>query len=350
VIIPTFDERDNIAPLLARLDETLRDVAWEAIFVDDNSPDGTAEVIKGLAAIDTRVSCIRRIGRRGLAGAVVEGAMASAAPFVGVMDADLQHDETLLPQMLNLLRAGGTDVVVGSRYLGAGSVEAGLTRRRRWGSRLANWLGHKALAVELTDPVSGFFMVRRELVDAVAAKLSRSGFKVLFDLIASQPRAPRCAELPYDFRPRLAGRSKLDRGVVADYLSLVVAKLSRDVLSPRAVLFGAVGASGVVVHLAVLRGALSLGFGHAQALAALTAMTSNYLINNAITYRDRRRRGWGLAGGYLRFVLLCSAGLAGNVAVADLLHERGAVWWLSGLSGAAVGAAWNYVTSSLAVW
>lgn len=352
VVIPTFEERDNIPELLARLETALAGVAWEVILVDDDSPDGTWRLVKDIAARDPRVSCIRRVGRRGLAGAVVEGAMASSAPFIAVMDADLQHDEALLPEMLRVLRPGAVDVVIGSRYLqpDAGVVAGLAGARRRLGSRLANWLGRKALALQITDPVSGFFMMRREMVDGVAGKLSANGFKILFDILASQPKPPRCVELPYVFRPRHAGESKLDQGVVAQYLSLIAAKLTRDVLSPRAIMFGLVGASGVIVHLTVLRASLRFGFTDAQAMAALTAMTSNYLINNAVTYRSRRKRGLDLLTGYLKFCLFCSAGLAANIGVASALHAHVPIWWLAGLAGAAVGAAWNFATTSVAVW
>jgi dolichol-phosphate mannosyltransferase len=351
VVVPTFEEAGNVAPLVEALDAALKGVRWQVIFVDDDSPDGTWQAAKAIARRDARVQCLRRVGRRGLAGAVVEGALLSAAPYIAVMDADFQHDEKLLPEMLALLRKGSLDVVVGSRYLPTGShVVAALTGRRRWGSRLANWLGRKALSVELTDPVSGFFMVRRELIDQVAGKLSPSGFKVLFDLLASQPEAPKCLELSYEFRDRRSGESKLDNGVVAQYLSLLASKLSRDLISPRAVMFGLVGGSGVAVHLAVLKAAMGLGFSGAQLVAAVTAMTSNYLINNAVTYRDRRKSGMALVTGYLKFCLLCSAGLGANLAVATLMNEHLHVWWLAGLGGAAVGAAWNYVTTSLAVW
>src|SRR6185437_7810780 len=206
VVIPTFKEAPNVAPLLAKLEAALVGVTWQAIFVDDDSPDGTAAVVKAIAARDPRVICLHRIGRRGLAGAVIEGAMASAAPFVAVIDGDLQHDETLLPQMLQALQQGRADLVVGSRYLGMGDSDAAaLGERREAGSRLANWLGRRVLHAEMTDPMSGFFMVRRELIEAAAPKLSTSGFKVLFDLMASQAAPPRILELPYQFRSRLAG-------------------------------------------------------------------------------------------------------------------------------------------------
>jgi dolichol-phosphate mannosyltransferase len=351
VVIPTFKEAPNVRPLLAKLEAALEGVIWQAIFVDDDSPDGTAAEAKAVAAVDPRVICLRRIGRRGLAGAVIEGAMASAAPYVAVIDGDMQHDETLLPAMLAALRENRADLVVGSRYLGAeGSDASALGARREAGSRLANWLGRRVLHAELTDPMSGFFMIRRELVEQVAGQLATSGFKVLFDILASQRTPPRTLELPYTFRAREAGVSKLDNGVVVQYLGLLVAKLSHDIISPRFVLFGLVGASGVVVHLIILRALLHYGFAYAQTAAALGAMTSNYLINNAVTYRDRRKRGMGLLVGYLKFVMLCSVPLAANVAVATMVYERGPAWWVAGIAGAVVAAVWNYVTTARAVW
>jgi dolichol-phosphate mannosyltransferase len=351
VVIPTFKEAPNVRPLLAKLEAALKGVVWQAIFVDDDSPDGTAAVVKEIAAVDPRVICLHRIGRRGLAGAVIEGAMASAAPFVAVIDGDMQHDETLLPQMLAALEEGRADIVVGSRYLGqAGSDASALGATREAGSRLANWLGKHVLRAQVTDPMSGFFAIRRELVEAVAPALATSGFKVLFDILASQKTPPRYLELPYEFRARVAGDSKLDEGVVVQYLGLLIAKLSRDLISPRFIMFALVGASGVVVHLAILRTLLHFGFSIAQTAAALGAMTSNYLINNAVTYRDRRKRGAALIVGYFKFVVLCSVPLAANVAVATMVFERGPSWWVAGVAGAVVAAVWNYITTARAVW
>jgi len=350
-VIPTFKEAPNVRPLLAKLEAALEGVVWQAIFVDDDSPDGTAAVVKQIAAVDSRVICLHRIGRRGLAGAVIEGAMASAAPYVAVIDGDMQHDETILPRMLAALEADRADIVVGSRYLGQGGSDASaLGATREAGSRLANWLGQKVLRAPVTDPMSGFFMIRRELIEAVAPTLATSGFKVLFDILASQKTPPRYLEMPYEFRARVAGDSKLDEGVVVQYLGLLIAKFSRDLISPRFIMFALVGASGVVVHLLILRSLLHVGFAAAQTIAALGAMTSNYLINNAVTYRDRRKKGFGLLVGYLKFVVLCSVPLAANVAVATMVFERGPSWWVAGVAGAVVAAVWNYTTTSRAVW
>lgn len=352
VIVPTFNERDNVAPLIERLSVALVGVAWRAIFVDDDSPDGTAEVVNAITVSDPRIQCIRRLRRRGLAGAVVEGVMASASPFVAVIDADLQHDEALLPAMYAALRAGSADLVIGSRYLNDEGVALGLSPVRRIGSRMATWLARRVLKADVTDPVSGFFMIRRDVVERIAPRLSTEGFKILFDIIASQPAPLRIIELPYAFRARRMGESKLDRRVVLEYLGLILAKLTYNRVSVRALMFGLVGASGLVVHLAVLRAGLTLGLGfaYAQSIAAVIAMTTNFLINNSVTYRDRRLSGTALIGGYLRFCALCSIGLIANVAVADLVHRHAAAWWIAGISGALFGALWNYVSTSLAVW
>lgn len=278
--------------------------------------------------------------------------MSSAAPYVAVIDADLQHDESLLPRMLELLRSDQADLVIGSRYLGVSRVAKGLTPLRQGVSRAAAWLAHAVLKVDATDPVSGFFMIRRELVEAVAPRLFGQGFKILFDIIASQNTPPRIIELPYAFAERTAGISKFDGRIGVEYLGLVLAKLSRNLIPARALMFALVGASGLVVHLAVLYAVLHLGgaFAVGQSLAAATAMTSNFLINNAVTYRDRRLRGTRLLVGYLRFCALCAVGLIANVAVAALVHRHTTLWWLAGVSGAAFGAVWNYVSTSLAVW
>ena len=351
VVVPTFNEAANVKPLVRKLEAALAGVEWQVIFVDDDSPDDTAGVVKAIAALDSRVECLHRIGRRGLAGAVIEGVMASAAPFVAVMDGDMQHDERLLPKMLAALAEDRAELVVGSRYVGGPEADASaLGATREAGSRFANWLGQKVLRVPLTDPMSGFFMLRRELVEAVASKLDTAGFKVLFDIVACQDRPPRFIELPYQFRAREAGTSKLDNGVVVQYLGLLTAKFTRDAISPRFLMFAIVGASGLVVHMAILRSMLPLGFSGAQTSAALGAMTWNYLINNAVTYRDRRKRGFALVSGYFKFVFLCSIPLAANVAVATMVYERGPAWWVAGVAGAVVAAAWNYVTTSRAVW
>ena len=353
VVVPTFNERGNVDKLVAKLEVALAGVAWEAVFVDDNSPDGTAEAVKALAARDPRIRCIRRVRRRGLAGAVVEGALSSAAPYVAVIDGDLQHDETLLPKMYETLTSGRAQLVVASRYVGAhGAIEGLDGPLRRAGSDIANRLGRMVLRQEVSDPVSGFFMIRRELIDRVAPSLATEGFKILFDIIASQPEALAIVELPYTFRERESGGSKLDTRIVIDYLGLLLSKLSGGVIPSRALMFGMVGASGLVVHMAVLQRLLStnLNISQIQFLAAVTAMTTNYVFNNLVTYRDRRKRGFAFIVGYVKFCALCSISVFTSVAVATMVRSWGVYPQIAGASGAVLGALWNYVTTSLAVW
>jgi dolichol-phosphate mannosyltransferase len=352
VVVPTFNEGPNVPIVVERVARVLAGVAWEIIFVDDDSPDGTAAIVKALGDHDARVRCIRRVGRRGLAGACVEGMLASSARFVAVMDADLQHDEALLAEMLSRLRGGRYDLVVGSRYLADGNAD-GLSRPRLLSSRLAGMVSRRLLKVDASDPMSGFFMLRRQLVEDIAPSLSSHGFKILADILSSSPSPLRVSELPYGFRARLHGASKLDSQVALDFLGLLVSKASRNALPVRFVSFLLVGASGIIVHLVVLKGLLSLlglSFAAAQTLATFVAMTSNFFLNNAVTYRDQRLAGVDALRGLLTFYAICAIGAASNIGVATWLYSNRPVWWLAGLLGSIVGVVWNYAVSSALVW
>jgi dolichol-phosphate mannosyltransferase len=352
LVVPTFNERGNIEPLIARLRRTLAATDWEIVFVDDDSPDGTASLVRDVAQADGRIRCIQRIGRRGLSSAVVEGILSSSAPYVAVMDADLQHDETLLPAMLQTLKADALDIVVGSRYVQGGAV-GDWDRRRLAISRLASCLGRIISRADLADPMSGFFMIRRDVFDAAVRRVSALGFKIMLDLFASAPRPLRFRELPYAFRQRLHGESKLDSFVVWSYLLLILDKWIGQIVPVRFAMFGLVGGLGMGVHLTAL-GLLhrfsGLPFVASQAVATMIAMTFNFLLNNNLTYRDRRLHGVRLLMGLFSFCLACSVGLVANVGIASFLFERRHIWWLAGLAGALVGAVWNYAATSLVTW
>jgi dolichol-phosphate mannosyltransferase len=352
VIVPTFNERDNIEPLLRRLDTALAGVTWEVIFVDDNSPDRTWDVVRGLARQDTRVRCIRRIGRRGLSGACIEGILASSAPYAAVIDADLQHDESQLPKMLQLLETGHADLLVGSRYIAGGSAES-FNKQRAGASALATQVAKRVLRIEISDPMSGFFMMRRDRFEELAPQLSTQGFKILLDIVATGRGKLRVKEIPYTFGSRLHGESKLDAMVALDFVGLVLAKLTNDVVSLRFLLFAMVGSLGLFVHLAALYTALEafdVPFPEAQAAGALCAMTSNFILNNFLTYRDQRLRGFAILRGLLLFYLVCSVGLLANVGVAFSVYDQEPIWWLAGAAGALMGVVWNYAMSGLFVW
>jgi dolichol-phosphate mannosyltransferase len=352
VVVPTFNERDNVTVLYRQLQTALTGVAWEVIFVDDNSPDGTWDVVGTLAQADSRVRCIRRIGRRGLSGACIEGILASSAPFAAVIDADLQHDETQLPKMLALLQGGATDLVVGSRYVEGGSADS-FNKHRAGASALATEVAKRLLRVKIADPMSGFFMIRKDRFEQLAPKLSTQGFKILLDIVATARGELRTVEIPYSFGSRLHGESKLDSMVALDFLGLVLAKLTHDVVSLRFLLFAMVGSIGLFVHFAALFIALEMfnvPFPEAQACGALLAMTSNFILNNFLTYRDQRLKGIAILRGLLLFYLVCSVGLLANVGVAFSVYDQEPIWWLAGAAGALMGVVWNYAMSGLFVW
>jgi len=353
VIVPTFNERDNVLELAARLARALEGIAFEVVVVDDDSPDGTAELVRELSLHDPRFRCLHRIGRRGLASACIEGILATAAPFVAVIDADLQHDERLLSRMLEVLRSGRADVVVASRYL-EGTEVPGWAEERRLASRLATRLVVTIPRLRgLSDPLSGFFMLTREAFEGSVRRLSAVGFKLLLDILLSAPHPLRVVELPYRFRERLLGRSKLDMRVVVEFLTLLLDKLLGAWLPARFLVFAAVGGLGVIVHLAVLavvHRALAVDFLAAQVLATLVAMTFNFALNNELTYSDRRLRGVDWLAGWASFSIACSLGAFANVGVAAFLFGHEASWLLAAIGGILVGAVWNYAVTGFYTW
>jgi dolichol-phosphate mannosyltransferase len=352
VVVPTFNECGNVTALFRKLETALAGVAWEVIFVDDNSPDGTWQEVRDLARNDGRVRCIRRIGRRGLSGACIEGILASSAPCAAVMDADLQHDETQLAKMLALIEEGAAELVVGSRYVEGGNADS-FNRARAGASAFATEIAKRVLGVRIADPMSGFFMIRRDRFEQLAPKLSTQGFKILLDIVASAHGELKTMEVPYSFGARLHGESKLDSMVALDFLGLVLAKFTRDVVSLRFLLFAMVGGSGLFIHLGTLFVALNLfelPFPEAQAAGALVAMTTNFIFNNFLTYRDQRLKGLTILWGLLSFYLVCSVGLLANVGVAFSIYDQEPIWWLAGAAGALMGVVWNYAMSGLFVW
>jgi dolichol-phosphate mannosyltransferase len=351
VIVPTFNELDNVEELIERLSKVLAGTAWEVIFVDDDSPDGTADRVRQLALQNNHVRCLQRVARRGLASACVEGMLASSAPYLAVIDGDMQHDESLLPQMLVILKAQEIDIVVGSRYAPGGDVSDWDVKRARL-SRIAGRFSRVLVPAGLTDPMSGFFMVRRTAMMAAMRRLSAIGFKILADLFASSPQPLRYKELPYSFRPRRAGESKLDTLTAWDYLMLLLDKSVGHIIPVRFLAFCIVGGLGVGVHFAVLTSLRALGgsFNFGQSGATLVAMTFNYALNNVLTYRDQQLRGWRWWRGWLSFVVACSVGGFANIGVASMLYGLQKGWAISALAGILVGAVWNYAITRLLTW
>jgi dolichol-phosphate mannosyltransferase len=352
VVVPTYKERDNIPVLVAALEKALAGIAWEVIFVDDNSPDGTAEAVRNIALRDRRVRVLERIGRRGLSSACIEGMLSTPAPYVAVIDADMQHDESILPRMLERLQAKQLDVVVASRNIAGGSMGE-FSSGRVWLSTLGSRISRVICHCETSDPMSGFFIVDRKYFQEVVHRLTGRGFKILVDLLASSRRPVRIADVPYHFRTRQRGESKLDVNVELEYLFLLIDKVIGNVVPTRFVLFVLVGFLGVFVHLTCLgllyRGA-RVGFAVSQVLATWVAMTSNFLLNNVVTFRDRRLRGIKLIIGLFSFWAACSIGALMNVSFANFLHKANVPWYLAGVAGTTISSVWNYGVNTVLTW
>jgi len=363
VIVPTFNERDNVASLFELITRAMGDVPFEFIVVDDNSPDGTAAVVKDMARRHPNVRCIHRIGRRGLSSAVIEGVSASAAPYFAVIDADHQHDERILPQMLDKAMAGD-DIVVGTRYTGEGSAGEGFSKTRAAGSKLATQLSGLVTGKSLSDPMSGFFLMRRDVFDEIAPKLSNEGFKILLDVIVSVGRHRErngkelvIGEVPYTFRPRNAGESKMSSIVVVQFLGLVLSKLTGGLLPPTFLLFAFVGGLGVLVNMAALGIAGRLlhvndpgDFAKAQAVAVIVAMTFNFVLNNELTYANRKLRGWRWVLGLVTFYAVCSIGAIASVSVGTWIYTWDKSFWLAGIAGVIMSVVFNYSVTRVFTW
>src|SRR5512139_1237313 len=352
VVIPTLNEAGNIEPLLERLGVALAGIEWEAIFVDDSSTDGTPEQITKIAQSDRRIRLIRRIGRRGLASAVVEGALASTTPIVAVIDADLQHDEKILPDLYGAIAEDGNELAIGTRYAANGSTGDWAADRLKI-SRFATALASPIMKTRLSDPMSGFFAVRRDILLEAAPKLSTVGYKILLDLVASHPRPLKVAEVGYTFGARQHGESKLDEMVALEYVELLLDKAVGRFVPVKLIQFGAIGVLGVGVHLAILYAALMAGimFATAQATAVIGAMTFNFALNNRFTYRDQQLKGADWYRGLISFYFVCALGAVANVGIGSLVYEQyHAGWWLAGIAGAIVGSVWNYVASRWLTW
>lgn len=352
VIIPVLNERENVGPLLQDMSIALAGVEWEAVFVDDGSTDGTIDLLEGLALHDQRVRLVRRIGRRGLSSAVVEGFLATVAPVVAVIDGDRQHDESLLPEMHEAIAKRGFEMAVGTRYAGGGSVGEWDAARVRI-SKFATGLAGLVMKSPLSDPMSGFFAMRRETFIGLVPMLSKTGYKILLDIVASSKGPLRLVELPYEFRTRTAGESKLDNMVALEYGELLLDKMIGNYIPVKLLMFGAIGGVGAVIHLFLLSQLLNsagLAFSTSQGLATFGAMLFNFTLNNELTHRDRKLRGSKWVGGLISFCLACGMGAVANVGLGSLLYDQAWSWWAAGLAGAAVGSVWNYVATSWLTW
>ncbi|MBU0468235.1 MAG: glycosyltransferase family 2 protein [Candidatus Omnitrophica bacterium] len=344
VVIPTYNEKDNVKALTEKLASTLEGVSWEAIFVDDDSSDGTADIIRDIASKDVRVRCLQRIGRKGLSSACIEGMLSCSSDYMAVMDADMQHDERILPKMLEALKENSElDIVVGSRYVEGGGVGQ-WSAIRKMISCFATKIGQAVIRADLKDPMSGFFMLRQSFFQEIVRDLNGKGFKILFDLFASSSKKVKFKEMPYDFRQRNAGESKLDLRVSVDYGIMVLDKIIGKFVSIRFLLFFINAFLVLLLHYFMLMFAaiiLRQSFVFTQLLVSLIVLMVFFMFNKTRSVKK---------DGVLKFVWealsFSSFGCIGvviNVSIAYCLYDFGLTGMLSGLIGGSIGSLWNYI-------
>jgi len=353
IVIPTLNERNNLAPLVQKIKNSLDGIEWEIVFVDDESHDGTLEEILRINRQEPRVRFIERIGRRGLSSACIEGFMTTSADLVAVMDADHQHDEKRLSEMVEILQdQPEVDLVIGSRFVEGGGVGDWAPGRLAM-SRLGKWFSGFILPSGVSDPMSGFFMARRPFLWNLVPQLSGQGFKVLADLLAASKDSCRFVEIPFEFGERFSGESKLNLLVIAEFAAQIFEKLFGGYMPVQFVRFLLVGSVGMLIHMLVLSVLLfnaGIVFWAAQTISALIAMTTNFSLNNMFTYQDntlsKDRAFWGL----LLFYVLCGGGFLINMAIAINIYDRGGSWLVAGGLGGVVGSVWNYSTNTAMTW
>lgn len=354
MVLPTFNERDNVAPIVAELLPLESDFSLEILFVDDDSADGTAQEVRHLAHRHGCVRLIRRVGRAGLSSAIKEGILDATGDLVVVMDCDGQHEPATIVAAVEALKQTGADLVVGSRFHPDARIH-GLSGQRERNSSWANSVARFSLPHyrRLTDYMSGFMVMQPEAVLPWVRRVDVNGFKFLYELLSLSGGRLHVTEVPLAFQPRMAGDSKLDLAIVWDLGVSILHTLLWRCIPRRAISFALVGASGVIVQLLINHLLMLLGLSFEQALppAVLAAASSNYLINNALTFRFQRQSGWRLVQGLCKFLVVASLPVVANVGVASAFYSlvsHDAFW--AQLAGILVVFVWNYAASSRFVW
>ncbi len=358
LILPTYNEAQNLPELLPKVHAVLGGLPHEIIVVDDDSPDGTWKVAQELGKTMEDLHVIRRVGRRGLSSAVIEGFLAAKGDVFAVMDADGQHDMALLTQLTNAITSGA-DIAIGSRYVEGGSVGQ-WDERRFFLSRLATRMALGVCRVKVKDPMSGFFAIRRETFEAALPHLNPKGFKILLDLLVHVPADAKAMELPFTFATRMHGESKLSRRVQLEFLEYLYDVTVGKYIPLTFVKYCMVGALGVIVNLIsytaldrIISGVEAptlFGFSLAVLGAIEISIFFNFCLNNWWTFAHTKLRGVAAVLGFLKYNVACGFGALANVAVSGFLYSRGFGELESVILGACAGMVWNYTMSRMFTW
>ncbi len=352
IIVPTYNETGNVSLLVQRLHAALGDIAWEVLFVDDNSSDGTADEIYALSQADPRVRLILRVADRGLAKSSIQGMLSAKGRNLLVMDADGQHDPTVIMDMLERLESEGLDIISAARKLDQTGEDGTLSATRQTLSRTANSMSCRVIGKDLIDPMTGFFLIRRDRFLPIAVRLQDAGFKLLLDILHSD-KSLKHEEILFRFGQRVHGESKLDALVMWQFATFLMSRATGKILPPSLISFIFVGGSGVFVHFLTLYSLLGLGlsFAVAQIGATTIAASSNFVLNNILTFRDKRLIGRAMVIGYFKFLAAASVGILANVSAAVLTYGTLTDFiFVATLAGIAIDTIWKFAVSRRLIW
>jgi len=356
IILPTLNEVENIGSIIKKIINLSNKLLIEIIVVDDASTDGTTKLVKKLSQEDNRIRLINRYGRNGLSSAIKEGSLSASGDIIAVMDTDGQHQVESLYEAIEELLISEKDLIIGSRFLNSSSIR-GLSDKRKKGSSVANSLARYSLSKEylkLTDIMSGFVVFKSRPVLKFVERIDVNGFKFVYELLSVSCGTLDCKEIPLNFMPRKYGESKLDIAIVWDFWISLIHSLSRRLIPRKAISFALVGTTGVLVQLLISYSFMwFLGFTFQSVLpiAVVLAATSNYLVNNWLTFRINRLRNKALFIGLLKFLLVSSLPIVANVGLASSFYNFiSPNTFFSQLAGIIVVFIWNYAASSKLVW
>ncbi|MES2615035.1 MAG: glycosyltransferase [Bdellovibrionota bacterium] len=351
IIIPTYNESQNIPVLMDRISQRLAAVDKEVIIVDDNSPDKTWEIARNLSSTYPWIRVIRRLHDRGLSSAVLAGFAVAEGDYLAVMDADLQHDEQILPQFIEQFLLGA-DIVVGSRKVEGGGVQD-WSVIRKFISWVATVMAKIALRHPVTDPMSGFFALRKEVYSAHKNEINPKGFKILLEFLA-RAKNSNIQEVGYTFKGRVYGESKLSHKVIFDYLKALYELSIGHYIPVRFLKYAIVGFSGLIVSSLILFICKQIGFSTAESVAASieVSIITNFILNNYWTFKENQlKKPWPLFRGFVTFQAICLSGAIINQAITLKFSAGDAMnLYIANALGYIVAAVWNYAINVGITW
>ena len=351
IVVPTYNERENIPILVERLKNSLSGVDFELIIVDDDSPDETWKIAEGMAKENPFIRVVRRRGERDLSTAVLKGFQMAEGDVIAVMDADLQHPPEKIRDMFQ--KIGEADMVVGSRYVEGGEIEEwGIIRK--FYSKIATLLAHIFVPASrvVKDPMSGFFMLKKNVLDGVV--LNPMGYKILLEILA-KGNYGRVEEEAIKFRKREKGESSLNIGIQFKYLRHLLRLAWETGEIYRMLKFALIGLTGVFVNLGILwllTEKAEMYYLFSAIFSIEASIISNFLLNDIWTFKDRKKRGiWNGLRRMFKFNLISLPAFPMQMGVMGFLKEFFGVYYLlAAFMGIILVFIWNFVANSLWTW